>query len=161
MHVCDWIRGKYQGDCIFPLGDGGLKQSVSLLTLQEVLMQLTNRLCSHLLPIPRCSFSLHSSTISHASAPRFGSMKDTESQTLTEHQLPSRSHPLRVCQPRLRPSWVGPLDFLLCETVLFSFFFLFLFCSLTHTRPVSVEILTVGWLRPCTGQGAVPNQDEL
>lgn len=57
-----------------------------------------------------------------------------------------------------RPGF-GLWGFLLCETVLFFFFFLFLFYCLTHTQRPSVEISSVGLLRPCTGRGTVPNTD--
>ncbi len=60
---------------------------------------------------------------------------------------------------RGRPG-LGLLDFLLYETLLFFFFFLFLLYCLRHTQPISVEISTVSLLRPCSGRGTVPNQDE-
>lgn len=63
----------------------------------------------------------------------------------------------RFC-PRGRPG-LGLMGFLLCETVLFFFFFLFLFYCLTQTQRPSVEISSVGLLRPCTLRGTVPNTD--
>lgn len=68
------------------------------------------------------------------------------------HKNGSNSVDVSVHPVFIHSSSLAVLGWASCETVLFFFFFLFLLYCLTHTQPISVEISTVGLLRPRTGR---------